>query len=78
MEQPSHKEEVMTRSRGFVLGESGFLFDHTRISKQRSGQTSDIDLGEWDLNQPIWLAESIQNLYPSLWLEICSRPKQQR
>ena len=68
----------MTRSRGFVLGESGFLPGHAGISEQRSGRTSQIDLGGWDLNQPTWLAESIQNRYPSLWLERGIRPKRQR
>ena len=29
-------------------------------------------------SQPIWLAESIQNRYPSLWLERGIRPKRQR
>ena len=28
-------------------------------------------------SQPIWLAESIQNRYPSLWLERGIRPKRQ-
>lgn len=68
----------MTRSRGFVLGESGFLSGLAGISERRSGRTSEIDLGGWDLNQPIWLAESIQNRYPSLWLERGIRPKRQR